>query len=231
MDQVRELAWVDGISKSLLYDYESLPRQYGGVWRRNERKNGCQLYYNYAMAEIETHSDEALVAIVRTKDKERFAEIVERYQLKLLRYATQLVHDEQKASDVVQDAFVKAYINLHGFDVKKKFSSWIYRIVHNEAMNAVKKYHKETPLAPEMDIKSDENIEHDYTKKELIAYTQSCLGDMPLLYSEPLALYYLDEKSYDEISDILRIPMGTVATRIARAKKLMKILCQKNKAI
>ena len=183
------------------------------------------------MSENVTRSDEVLVGIVRTKSKERFAEIVERYQMKLLRYATQLVHDEQKASDVVQDAFVKAYINLNGFDVKKKFSSWIYRIVHNEAMNLIKKYHKETPLVAEMEIKSEENIEYDYTKKELIEHMQSCLGDMPVLYSEPLALYYVDEKSYEEISDILRIPMGTVATRIGRAKKLMKILCQKNKSI
>ena len=183
------------------------------------------------MSEIEILSDETLVGIVRTKNKERFAEIVERYQSKLLRYATQLVHDEQKASDVVQDAFVKAYVNLNGFDVRKKFSSWIYRIVHNEAMNMIKKYHKETPLIAEMDIRSDEDIEHDYTKKELIEHAKSCLGDMPVLYSEPLALYYIDEKSYEEISDILRIPMGTVATRIGRAKKLMKILCQKNTSI
>ncbi len=180
------------------------------------------------MSDIVTLSDEQLVEIVRTTSKERFAEIVNRYQVKLLRYATQLVHDEQKASDVVQDAFVKAYINLNGFDVKKKFSSWIYRIVHNEAMNVIKKYHKETPLVFDMDIRSDENVELDYTKKELIEHAQSCLGDMPVLYSEPLALYYIDEKSYDEISDILRIPMGTVATRIGRAKKLMKRLCQKN---
>ncbi|MFZ2025069.1 MAG: RNA polymerase sigma factor [Microgenomates group bacterium] len=183
------------------------------------------------MSEAKVLSDEELVVLIRTTYKERFSEVVQRYQNKLLRYAVQLVHDEQKASDVVQDAFIKAYINLYGFDRKKKFSSWIYRIVHNEAMNSIKKYHKETPLLEEMDLKSDENIENAYTKKELIEHTQSCLGDMPVLYSEPLALYYLDEKSYEEISDILRIPMGTVATRIGRAKKLMKILCQKNRSI
>jgi len=181
------------------------------------------------MPDINVVTDEALVVLIRTKEKERFAEIVGRYQEKLLRYATQLVHDEQKASDVVQDAFIKAYINLNGFDVKKKFSSWIYRIVHNEAINNLKKFHHEVPLLQDMDFKSEENIEHEYTTKEIIERTQSCLGDMPVLYSEPLALYYLDEKSYDEISDILRIPMGTVATRINRAKMLMKKLCQKNK--
>jgi RNA polymerase sigma-70 factor, ECF subfamily len=53
------------------------------------------------------------------------------------------------------------------------------------------------------------------------------LKEIPLLYSEPLSLYYIDDKSYQEISDILRIPIGTVAVRISRAKKLMKKICQK----
>jgi RNA polymerase sigma-70 factor (ECF subfamily) len=181
------------------------------------------------MPETNILSDEELAVLIRTKEKERFTDIVERYQDKLLRYATYMVHDEQKASDVVQDAFIKAYINLNGFDEKKKFSSWIYRIVHNEAMNSIKKYHKEVPLLQNVDVQSEENIEYDFSKKEIIEKAQSCLDQMPLLYSEPLALYYLDEQSYEEISDILRIPMGTVATRISRAKSLMKALCQKHR--
>ena len=181
------------------------------------------------MPETNILSDEELAVLIRTKEKERFTDIVERYQDKLLRYATYMVHDEQKASDVVQDAFIKAYINLNGFDEKKKFSSWIYRIVHNEAMNSIKKYHKEVPLLQNVDVQSEENIEYDFSKKEIIEKAQSCLDQMPLLYSEPLALYYLDEQSYEEISDILRIPMGTVATRISRAKSLMKSLCQKHR--
>jgi len=183
------------------------------------------------MPEINILSDEELVVLIRTKEKERFTDIVGRYQDKLLRYAMYLIHDEQKATDVVQDAFIKAYMNLNGFDVRKKFSSWIYRIVHNEAMNSVKKYHKETPFLPNADFQSEENIEHDFTRKEIIENAHSCLDEMPVLYSEPLALYYLDEKSYEEISDILRIPMGTVATRVSRAKLLMKALCQKSKTI
>lgn len=174
-------------------------------------------------------SDEALVVEIRIKDKERYVELVKRYQGKLLRYAAYLVHDEQKALDIVQDSFIKAYINLNGFDAKKKFSSWLYRIVHNQAMNYVKKYRKEVPILEDMDYQSNENIEESYIKKEIQQQAQGCLREMPVLYSEPLALYYLDGKSYDEISDILRIPMGTVATRMNRGKVLMKKLCQRNK--
>ena len=98
-------------------------------------------------------------------------------------------------------------------------------------MNSVKKYHKETPLLQNADFQSEENIEQDFTRKEIIEKAQFCLDQMPVLYSEPIALYYLDEKSYEEISDILRIPMGTVATRVSRAKILMKEICQKYKKI
>ena len=181
------------------------------------------------MSDNEKFSDEEIVKKVRSYDRELYVVIVKRYQNKLMRYATNLVADEQKATDIVQNAFIKAYINLHGFNTNKKFSSWIYRIVHNEAMNAVKKYHKEIPLDPDFDTPAKDDVEGEFDKKEIVQKAHSCLDQMPIIYSEPLALYYLDEKSYEEISDILRIPIGTVGTRINRAKILMKRICQKNK--
>lgn len=179
------------------------------------------------MSNRQNTTDEELVTIIRTEDRELFAELVKRYESKLMRYAIHLVHDEQTASDIVQSSFIKAYINLQGFDTRKKFSSWIYRIVHNESINSFKKSKKEIPMIENLDFQSDEDIELDFTKKELVEKTQHCLHRMPILYSEPLSLYYLEDKSYEEISDILRIPMGTVATRINRAKALMKKLCQR----
>lgn len=173
-------------------------------------------------------TDEEIVEKVRSKDRDIYAVIIERYKNKLLRYATNIIRDEDKAGHIVQDSLVKAYINLNGFNTKKKFSSWIYRIVHNEAMNAVKKYQKEVPILDDFDFESEEDITKDFEKRETAIYVEKCLNSMPLIYSEPLTLYYLDEKSYEEISDILRIPMGTVATRMSRAKKIMKHTCQKN---
>lgn len=181
------------------------------------------------MQKDQTISDEELVTKVRTRDKERYAEIVKRYQDKLLRYARYLLNDEQKALDIVQESFIKAYINLNGFNTKKKFSSWIYRIVHNEAMNEVKKHKREMPILDNLDYQSTQDIEKSYSKQEVVKEAKLCLKNMPVIYSEPLALYYLDDKSYDEISDILHIPMGTVATRIKRAKVIMKKICQTSK--
>ncbi|MEI6587796.1 MAG: RNA polymerase sigma factor [Candidatus Moraniibacteriota bacterium] len=177
--------------------------------------------------EILSLTDEEIVEKVQSEDQEFYNYLMERYQSRLLRYANNLVKDEHRAKDVVQEAFTRAFINLNGFDPKKKFSSWIYRIVHNEALNILKKYRKELPMLPEFDFESSENLEKDFSQKEITRAIEKCLSKIPLNYSEPLALFYIEEKSYEEIGDILRIPQGTVATRISRAKLLMQKICQK----
>jgi RNA polymerase sigma-70 factor, ECF subfamily len=181
------------------------------------------------MHDIKNISDEELAIKIRKENKELYSEIVNRYGDKLMRYANYLIYNQEKAADVVQESFIKAYVNLNGFNVKKKFSSWIYRIVHNEAMNAVKKYRKESPINEDMDWSSKINLEEEFDKKQIQEMAQKCLKEMPIKYSEPLELFFIEDYSYGDISDILRLPMGTVATRINRAKAIMKKICQKHK--
>lgn len=188
-----------------------------------------RLYLSIFMKHIYTLSDEEVVQKVCASDKELYAEIIRRYQTKLLRYASYLMYDEQAGADVVQNGLIKAYINLRGFNTKKKFGSWLYRIIHNEAMNALGKNKNQRGIYEHDHFESNIDIEEDVIKKELVEHAHLCLEEMPLLYREPLSLYYLEEKSYEEISDILRLPPGTVATHINRAKGIMKKLCQKHK--
>ncbi len=179
------------------------------------------------MKEISKLKDEEVVVLVRESDKELYSEIIKRYESRLLRYAEYLIGDYNEASDIIQNSFIKAYIKLNSFNTKKKFSSWIYRIVHNEAMNLIIKNKKRVSIDEDFDLDSGIDLEDDVIKKELKSHARNCLKQMPVMYSEPLTLYFLDDRSYEEISDILRIPKGTVATRISRAKSLMKKICQK----
>lgn len=181
------------------------------------------------MSNLSKLSDEEVIGIVRSKNKEAYAEIIKRYQTKLMRYASYIMGDEHMGADVVQEAFIKAYINLNGFDTEKKFSSWVYRIVHNGAMNQLSKHKKQRPMDDQIEIDSGINLEDEFIKNELVRHAHHCLNLMPILYKEPLTLFYLEEKSYEEISDILRIPIGTVGTRVYRAREMMKKLCQKHK--
>jgi len=171
--------------------------------------------------------DEEVVRLVCEKNKEIYTEIIRRYQDKLRRYIFNLIQDDNKAEDILQETFIKAYINLRGFNRSKKFSSWIYRIAHNETINMIKKDKKQTSLESNLDFDSGIDIEEGLIKKELKLKAHRCLKQMPVDYREVITLYYLEEKSYEEISDILRIPVATVGTRIRRAKILMKKICQK----
>ena len=140
-----------------------------------------------------------------------------------------LVQDRDKALDVVQDTFIKAYVNLNGFNAKRSFSSWIYRILHNEALNELKKHHRETKLPEGFDAPDPNHFEEELSREETAAMVRKCLQRIPVKYAEPVALYYLEDKSYEEISDILRLPVGTVGVRINRAKKAMRRICQEMK--
>ena len=172
-------------------------------------------------------TDEQLVILIRDKDAQLFREIIQRYQSKLIRYVEYLVGDIDQAADIVQESLIKAFQNLQSFNTKKKFSSWIYRIAHNQAMNVVTRQKKHQSWDETVEVADSVDLEDDLIRQEIQLHTWACLAQMPIRYREPLSLYYLEDKSYQEISDILRLPLGTVSIRIKRAKAMMKAICQK----
>jgi len=168
-------------------------------------------------------------------DKETFAHLVERYEAKLLRYIQRLTALPQNhAEDILQEVFIKIYRNLNNFDPKLKFSSWAYRITHNETINQIKKIKRQTDLPLETDsedeqslieiLESETDIQHEAIQKEKAAEVRKILNKLPIKYRDVLVLYYLEQKDYAEISDILRKPAGTIATLLHRAKSKFKSL-------
>jgi RNA polymerase sigma-70 factor (ECF subfamily) len=123
---------------------------------------------------------------------------------------------------------VKAYRNIKTFDIERKFSSWIYRIAHNEAINFLKKRNKKKFISWEdivsnkdkMDTKSEERSPIDiWIRKEASAEIKEALDMLPIKYKEVLVLRYFSEKSYEEIGRMIKSPVNTVGTLINRAKK------------
>ena len=170
-------------------------------------------------------TDEKIVEIIRENNQELYSEIIKRYQAKLSHYLRKFIYDSDELEDVLQVVFIKAFKNLHGFDARKKFSSWIYRIAHNEAVNHFKKHSKKKIPLDELEHKIiDEKIDlNDSVDKALLKKEiGDILGKIELRYREPLILFYFEQKSYEEISDILRIPTSTVGTLILRGKKIIK---------
>lgn len=180
------------------------------------------------VADYWSMSDEKLVRQVVTGDIQRYGELVERYEAPLLRYIVFLIHDHELAEDILQDTFIKAYRNLAGFNTQRKFSSWIYRIAHNTAMDAVKRHHTFTldnsaiSRLATVEPKIAEHIDKQILARDI----GRCLVKLSAKYRAPVILYYLQQKSYSEIGDILRVPTATVGTRIIRAKARLRKICK-----
>lgn len=170
-------------------------------------------------------SDEELVEVVRKHDQEAYAELVRRYQERLLGYVRYLLGDHDKALDVVQEAFLKAFVNLKSFDAERKFSSWLYRIAHNEAINQAKKKHWQLSLDKEdwiaEKISDETDLEEQASDAELRQLARGLVDRLPLKYREPVVLHYFQDLGYEEISDVLHLPTSTVGTRLRRAKKIL----------
>lgn len=179
-------------------------------------------------------SDSDIIAKVIGGDTDIFRLIVERYEPKLMRYSLYLLKDYDAASDVVQDTFIKAYMNLRSFKLKKPFSPWIYRILHNGAMNAIKANKKTYSLSAVDEIGDNFLIKFDtdkvLDKKLLNKKVRRCLSSIDIKYQEILELSFFENLKYEEISDILHIPTSTVGVRIRRAKEMLKKVCQKEGA-
>jgi len=173
-------------------------------------------------------SDEA-VAELFLKDLNNlslFEDLVLRYEQKLLRYVRSLGIEQNLAYDVVQESFIKAYRNIRSFNPKKgKWSSWLYRIAHNCAMDSFKKSKKDLTVDEDEwwdGISVPETISEELNIKLNNENLMSGLRRVDLKYREPLTLYYLEAKSYKEIGDILRMPVPTVSTRIKRGKEKLR---------
>lgn len=181
-------------------------------------------------------TDEEIVLLVQKGKKDYFGLIIERYTEKLNRYLNKFLSNKEDQQDLLQDIFVKCFININNFDTDQKFSSWIYRIAHNEAVNLLKK-NSGRPFS--FDIfdealsfahpKAKEDSENDTEKLLIKKYLDSILEEMDIKYKEIIILYFYEDFSYKDISDVLKIPVSLVGVRIQRGKKEIKrILEEKN---
>lgn len=160
-----------------------------------------------------------------------FAHIIQRYEAKLDRYLRRLgVQNEDDRADVLQDIFIKVYKNLHGYDPSLPFSSWIYRIAHNEAVS----WHRKRSARPEghLVLDSEDVLNFQRTKEESseVVFDKqinaeqlaNAMEQIDEKYRAVLILRFFEHKDYNEISDILQIPVGSVGTLLHRGKQALR---------
>lgn len=179
-------------------------------------------------------TDEELV-VLTLKDREMYTCLIRRYEAPLARYVRRISgYSDDDIADILQDAFIGAYRNLNDFDPSLKFSSWLYRIVHNETISQYRKRRVRPQTVPVEEgdamfelLASETDVARDVEQKMTAGRTRAVLNAMDPKYRDVLVLKFLEDKDYREISDILQKPMGTIATLINRAKKQFRERAEK----
>jgi len=164
-------------------------------------------------------------------DRQAFGALVDRYQTRLLNYIHRHIGDRDRAEDLVQEVFIRVFRHLHRFDQARKFASWIYTIASNFAKNELRRRSR-NPLVLLPNITTDADDGHRawqfedrstrpddlYRQRYLKAAVEQCVGELPQRHREVFMLRELEGKSYEEIADITGCNLGTVKSRLSRAR-------------
>jgi RNA polymerase sigma-70 factor (ECF subfamily) len=178
-------------------------------------------------------SDQLLVLRVQAGERQAFDLLVSKYQRRLMRLVSRIVHDPAMAEDVVQETFIKAFRSLRHFRGEAAFYTWLYRIGLNTAKNFVAIQNQRTPGAGESGPdRSDAHHERDQLRdiatpesmlasKQLAATLNAAMQALPLDLRTAIVLREIEGLSYDDISSIMCCPVGTVRSRIFRAREMI----------
>ena len=173
------------------------------------------------------YSDEELIASFQNGNEQAYIELVRRYRDRLMTFVFRFLGDSDLSEDIVQDTMLKVYTHKHYYKEIAKFSTWVYTIAGNLAKTELRKQkrRKITQLSqmntddrkyeiPSKDLKSEDKIQGEFAEKEI----QKAILQLPLHFRTVVILRDIQELSYEEISNIVDVPLGTVKSRINRAR-------------
>jgi RNA polymerase sigma-70 factor (ECF subfamily) len=175
-----------------------------------------------------------LIQLSRTGDRGAFVELVELYRNKIHRLAYRMLLSTPDSEDIVQETFIRVYLNLNHYDESQKFSTWIYRIGKNVCIDLLRKKRPVASLDAELSDSEDDysfysKIASEETSPEnwvLQSETQEqirkSIDKLAEKYKSVITLYYLEELSLQEISEKLNLPVTTVKTRLHRGRDLLR---------
>jgi RNA polymerase sigma-70 factor (ECF subfamily) len=206
----------------------------GTTLKAPERKTATGLLPSYAELD-----DSAVVRACLEGDGRAFTDLVLRYQVRLLNFVYRSIGDRERAEDLVQEAFIRVHRHLHRFDQSKKFSTWIYTIASNLAKNELRNRSR-NPLVLFQAIKKNWEADHRpiqfedtrsrpddlYRKRHLRELVESAVAQLPEHHRQVFVLRELEGKSYEEIAEVTGCNLGTVKSRLNRARNSFAAIIQ-----
>ena len=185
-------------------------------------------------------SDEELIAMFQHDDQNAFTELVKRYKDPLFNYVSRMLKDSVFAEDIVQETFVRVYRNRDRYQQIAKFSTWIYTIAINLTKTEIRRQSLRRFLSISNTSEDGKNFELPDSRINLEKNTEdTILGDhireaiekLPRVFKEVVVLRDIQELSYEEISKIVGVPLGTIKSRVNRGRSRLQNLLKKAGAV
>jgi RNA polymerase sigma-70 factor (ECF subfamily) len=179
-------------------------------------------------------SDEDLMARAALDDTRAFTELVRRYQSRVIHLVSRLLNDREVSEDIAQEVFVRVHLHRRNYRTGSKFSTWLFTIAANLAKNEIRRRKRRrnwTSLDEMQETLKDaslqfadpkSNRESDLEREQLGGVVGQAIASLPERYRIALMLRDLDGMAYEEIGQVLKIPGGTVRSRINRARLMLK---------
>ncbi len=177
----------------------------------------------------EQEFDSELVQRAKNGDKTAFDMLVRKYQHRIAAVVSRFVRDYAECQDVVQDSFIRAYKSLSGFRGDSQFYTWMYRIAVNTAKNHLSSKKRRPSFDVELDdaenieggiyIQNNDTPEHELLRDEIAQVVSKALEQLPEDIRQAITLREMEGLSYEEIADVMNTPVGTVRSRIFRARE------------
>jgi RNA polymerase sigma-70 factor (ECF subfamily) len=170
-------------------------------------------------------TDDALMQRVREGDDDAFGEIVDRYKDSLVNYLTHLVRSRDRAEEIAQDAFVRLYRHAANYRDQDRLGPYLFRIATNLTVTEVRRAKRWSLLLPRLGASMTQTTpspDANLITDEIQRHVNSALERLPLKFRAPLVLFEIEEWSYEEIGAALELRIGTVKSRISRARELLR---------
>jgi len=167
--------------------------------------------------------DKSLISSACAGDPRSFARLVSFYEKKVRAFGMGFFKNASDTDDFVQEVFIKVFTHLASFRGESLFSTWLLRIAYNTAVNSVKRRKEYVSLSDDFEvIDTDTGPEEKQLRKLTALAVREALKELPERYALCLDLYFFNDMSHNEISDILDLPVNTVKSHIFRAKKILR---------
>ncbi len=192
---------------------------------------GMSLSYNNTSVtkDVTEQDDVKLVAASKNGDQNAFALLVQRHQHRVFNLVYRMLQQYDEANEVTQETFLAAWQGLPSFRGDARFSTWLYRIAYNCCLKQVEQHKRdkalETAIQAEQhleDADSETRVDTEIDAHDRQTLVREQLSALPAKYRLVLVLRHLQEKTYEEMAEILAMPIGTIKTHLFRARNLLK---------